>query len=313
MLEDRHYMRPQFDRSHLFGRLPISLWLVILNVAFYAAQLIVPLAGGTPGIRPPRLEIYLALDPDDVMKGWVWQLLTFQLLHGGSLHLLINCAMLYIFGRPVENAIGRGNFLKLYFGGGTFGGLLQIAFSLVFKEHFGYRESFGWPPVLGASAGVFGLIAAFATLNSETPITMLLAFIIPVTMKAKYLLLVEVVLAVLGMLDARSGIAHAAHLGGMIAGFLYIRHVSQCQWHWPRFGRSFRRRPLPRELVSVQAQTAPLWRRPSPRATEELPTDEFLSKEVDPILDKISAHGIQSLTDRERKILETARARMAKR
>jgi hypothetical protein len=70
---------------------------------------------------------------------------------------------------------------------------------------------------------------------------------------------------------------------------------------------------VPRELVGVPAQKASLWRRQPPRAAEELPTDEFLSKEVDPILDKISAHGIQSLTDSERKILEKARDRMAKR
>jgi membrane associated rhomboid family serine protease len=245
------------------------------------------------------------------MKGWVWQLLTFQLLHGGPFHLLINCAMLYIFGRPVEHALGRGSFLRLYFGSGAFGGLVQVALALVFKEHFGYRQGFGWPPVLGASAGVFGLIAAFATLHSDTPITMLVAFIIPVTMKAKYLLVVEVILALLGMLDVSSGIAHAAHLGGMIAGVLYIRTVSQ--WRLPRFRRATRQRSSPRELVNVQAPKKAFWHRPQPGADANLPTEEFLSREVDPILDKISAHGIQSLTERERKVLEMARAKMSNR
>ena len=92
MLEDRDYMRAPSGGNRWFERLPVSLWLVILNVVFYAAQLIIPLAGGAPGAMPPRFERYLALFPGDLMNGYVWQLLTFQLLHAGPLHLLINCA-----------------------------------------------------------------------------------------------------------------------------------------------------------------------------------------------------------------------------
>ena len=66
-------------------------------------------------------------------------------------------------------------------------------------------------------------------------------------------------------------------------------------------------------MVKVASRDSALWGRSKETAEEDLPPEEFLSKEVDPILDKISAHGIQSLTERERRILERARAKMAKR
>lgn len=305
-------MRAEWDQRPWHSRISVSLWLVIVNAAFYAAQLIVPLAGGTAGNPPPRLETHLALYPGDLLRGHVWQLLTFQFLHAGPLHLLINCAMLYIFGRSVENAIGRASFLKLYFGSGAVGGLFQAAFSWVFPAHFGWHPLAGWQPVVGASAGVFGLIAAFATLHRDTPITMLLAFIIPVTLRARYLLLVELIIALLGMLDSSSNIAHAAHLGGMLAGIFYIRNVANWHWSW-RAGQRPLRRSQPRRLVNVRALKNGIWTPGETPPDEELSAEEFLAKEVDPILDKISAHGIQSLTARERKVLETARKKMQKR
>jgi membrane associated rhomboid family serine protease len=306
MLENRDYMRAQPDADHWSGRLSAALWLVIVNVVFYTAQLVVPAVVGSQNVA---LETYLALHPADVLHGEIWQLLTFQVLHAGPFHLLINCAMLYIFGRSVETALGRARFFILYFGSGVVGGTLQVVLSLLFKEHFGFIEGLGWPPVVGASAGVFGLIAAFATLYRDTPVTMLVAFIIPVSLKAKYLLLVELILAVLGMLDAGSNVAHAAHLGGMLAGIFYVRYLSQWNWHWPRLRGNVRRVPS-RELVNVTAAKAQGW----PNLPgDPISPEEFISREVDPILDKISAHGIQSLTERERQILEAARRKMDKR
>lgn len=312
MLEDRDYMRESYGGGHWYDRLPAALWLVIVNVAFFAAQLILPIATRSSGSHGVFLEDYLALQPLDLIHGKVWQLITFQFLHGGLFHLVINCAMLYIFGKPVETALGRAHFLKLYFSSGVVGGVLQVLLSFLFKEHFGFREGAGWPSVVGASAGVFGLIAAFATLYREQSITMLIAFIIPVSMKAKYLLVAEFVLCILGLLDAGSGIAHGAHLGGLLMGIFYVKHVIHWHWHWPP---SFKRpeRPVPpRELVNVNARTQ-RWQKPRPGPAEPLSTDEFLSREVDPILEKISAHGIHSLTDQERRILDAARKKMEKR
>jgi rhomboid family protein len=142
----------------------------------------------------------------------------------------------------------------------------------------------------------------------------LLFFVIPVNMRAKFLLLFEAVLAVGGLAFAATRspqgtqVAHAAHLGGMLTGMFFIRYA--VHWNWPQFRRS-QRRPIQR-LVKVPSQKAALWGRKD-AASEDLPAEEFLSKEVDPILDKISACGIQSLTERERRILQAAREKMGKR
>jgi len=138
---------------------------------------------------------------------------------------------------------------------------------------------------------------------------MLLVYFIPVNMRAKFLLLFEAIIAVVGMaMTGRSQVAHAAHLGGMITGIVFIKYLLQIEW--PEFHR-----PKPRRrktLVKVPSQVSGLWGQKK-SGIEDLPSEEFLSKEVDPILDKISAHGIQSLTERERRILEKARSKMAKR
>jgi len=103
-------------------------------------------------------------------------------------------------------------------------------------------------------------------------------------------------------------VANDAHLGGMLTGILFIRYASS--WEWPQFRRSA---PPPRRLIRVPSQKSSAWGQARRSEDEDLPAAEFLSKEVDPILDKISAHGIQSLTERERRILEAAREKMAKR
>lgn len=297
MLDDRPYMRSPYRATW-----PVSVIIVVANAAVFAAQLITDIA--YRGGQNP-FDYFLRLQPSQLLHGWVWQLFTFQFLHGGPLHLILNCAMLYMFGRSVEETLGRRRFLEIYFGSGVAGGLLHCALSWIFPSFFHDV------PVVGASAGVFGLMSAFAVLNWEQPITTLVAFIIPVTMRAKFLVLVMAVIAVLGLLDRTSGIAHAAHLGGLLAGLIYVKYLvsNHSLFSWERFRRS---KPK-RELVRIPASEQSLWQRAAKTNTEEeLPPAEFISKEVDPILDKISAHGIQSLSERERKILEAARAKMAK-
>ncbi len=285
MLDDRHYMRQSDTRSFW------SAWLalILVNTVVYVLQLIANLAGGPLNF----VWEYLPLRPDDLARGWVWQLLTFQVLHDPSspLHLILNCAMIWIFGRALETRLGAVSFLKLYFISGAMGGLLQCTVSWVFPAHFGSHIA-----VVGASAGVFGLIAAFARLNWDEQITALIAFIIPVTMRAKYLLLVLAIIGGLGLLDRSSGIAHAAHLGGMLAGLAYVFFFIQ--------GNHVQ---MALETLRPQRRV----RRRLCKTAEDVPPQEFISKEVDPILDKISQHGIHSLTDDERKILESARKRMS--
>lgn len=299
MLYDRSYMRePPYQ-----ARWSVTVILIIILTACYAADLLAQLLWES---APALIASYLALSPGRLLQGCLWQLVTFQFLHSGVFHLLINCAMLYVFGRPMEAALGRQAFVRLYFASGAIGGLLQVLLGWAAPGWFGRMS------VVGASAGVFGLIAAFALLNRETSITTLFMFFLPITMRAKYLLVVEGVIAVLGLLDRASGVAHAAHLGGMLTGVGYVlahQWVVQQQVRWPRW----RAAPPERELVGSPVPRISSRQRGGSGGPEVLSAAEFISQEVDPILDKISAHGIQSLTERERKILELARAKMERR
>jgi membrane associated rhomboid family serine protease len=294
MLEDRSYMRqPRFGAQS-----SATIWLVVANVLAFIAQLVLTHYW-------TRVNYFLPLSLDGLRHGYVWQLVSFQFMHAGFLHLFFNCLVIYMFGRPVEDALGTKNFLILYFLSGIIGGLCQILAGILLKGIFA-------APVVGASAGGFGLTSAFALLFPDQII--LLFFVLP--LRAKYFLWLSIALAVYGILfpsqnPAGPSIAEAAHLGGIIVGVVFVKYAVHWHWQWPQL-----RRPRPktiRTLVKVPSQKAGLWGRSREEYEEELPPQEFLSKEVDPILDKISAQGIQSLTDRERRILEKARSKMGKR
>lgn len=297
MLDDRSYMR----NLSFSSRWSATVVLLIVNVAVFVGSL-VNRAYLRSDIEP---NLYLSLYG---IKHWyLWQLFTFQFFHGGWLHLFLNLWALYVFGKPLEEDLGKAKFLRLYFSSGVLGGLLQIGIAAVFTSHFPERET-----VIGASAGIFGLIAAYASLYPERQLSILLAFIIPVTLRAKFLLLFLGAFALIGMALPPDGIAHAAHLGGLLTGMGYIH------WMMRMTDGGVPWRPLrpivrARELVNVSGFKSASWKRPKSRNEEETPSAEFISREVDPILDKISAHGIQSLTARERQILEAARNRMGKR
>jgi len=284
----------------------MTVLLVIANIVAFVLQMVLQNAASASAG-------YLALSVDGLSRGYVWQLLSFQFMHSGPIHLLLNCWAIYMFGRDVEQALGRRSFLALYFSSGVMGGLLQVGFDKVLAQVL-HQSGFLLMQVVGASAGAFGLIAAFAMLYPERPLMLLLFFIIPVNMRAKFLLLFEGLLALFGIAyaarpSAGPHIADAAHLGGMLTGIIFIRYA--IHWQWPQFHRAKGRSLRP--LVKVPSQKSALWGRTKHAVSEDLPPEEFLSKEVDPILDKISAQGIQSLTDRERSILEAAREKMGKR
>ena len=299
MLDDRYYMR----RAPFEWRRSAVLILIAINVAVFFIQ--AALAQFNP-LWYAAYKDYGALAFDGLRHGFVWQLLTYQFMHANLLHLLFNCLAIYIFGLEVENVLGKSRFLALYFSSGVIGGLVQVLAAMISYARFGGA-------VVGASAAGFGLVAAYAMLFPER--ILLLFFVLPI--KAKFLLLLETALAVGGILFPQNTApgavryADAAHLGGIITGVLFIRYAIHWNWHWPRFSRQ--NKESPRRLVRVSSGTSALWGRSKSVPAEELPPEEFLSREVDPILDKISAHGIQSLTERERRILEAAREKMGKR
>ncbi len=299
MLEDRDYMRqPAYQEP----RISFIIVLLVINAVVFLFQLFVESQikdGAAIEQNYFALSLHGLNDSGGLEHGFVWQLLTFQFMHAGWMHLIFNSIAIFFFGRPVETVLGSRRFLAVYFSSGIIGGVVQMLFALGLPKYFD-------APVVGASAGAYGLVAAFAVINWTERFTLFIYFI-PVAMRGKTLLCVSIGLALVGLLTPGSGVANAAHLGGILTGFFCVRYIFQGRW--PQLELPPRRRE-PREFVA--AGKSKFWSS-SAKSDEDLSADEFLQKEVDPILEKISAHGIQSLTAREREILEKARAKMAKR
>ena len=277
----------------------LTVWLLIANAVVFLAECVarqMPHGGLFFG--------YLALSVAGLKHGFVWQLLTYQFMHANLWHILFNSWAIYVFGREVEAALGWKKYLTLYLSSGVLGGLFQILTTQLWPQIF--PDS----PVVGASAAGFGLIAAFAALYPDRELTLLLFFVIPIRLRAKTLLILSAVLAVAGVVFPVDNIANAAHLGGMVMGLVFVRQFIQGRW-WQWRLRVPRR--APREFVAARAGKQKSWRSAAGQPDEDLSAEEFLQKEVDPILDKISAHGLQSLTERERKILEKARGKIERR
>jgi membrane associated rhomboid family serine protease len=291
MLEDRDYMR----RPEYLPRVSLTAVLLMVNAIIFVIECF---ALG----YPPQfsLDNHFALSVEGLKNGFVWQLLTYQFMHANLWHILANSWAIYLFGREIEATLGPRQFLVLYLAGGTVGGIFQVIAALVWPHLFG-------GPVVGASAGGFGLMAAYAVLFPERELTLLFP---PVTFQAKTMLIFSAVLAVFGIVFPVDNVANAAHLGGMLTGIVFIRQFVQGRG----LPREFRPDPaVPREFAGTRSGQALFRRSAASPPDEGLSTDEFVKSEVDPILDKISRQGIQSLTGRERQILERARSRIAKR
>jgi len=245
----------------------------------------------------------LGLSLDGIRHGHIWQLLTFQFLHNcpWPFHVLFNCLGIYFFGRPVEEVLGSRRFLKLYFLAGTVGGVVQVATTAILPRHYDL-------PVVGASAGVCGLLAIFCSMYPMHEITTWL-YLLPIQIRARWLLMFVGLFSLFGTLIPLGGLAHGAHLGGILVGVIYVRWGNTLVNLVPAWLRlPGLRSPL--RLRSPMPARSLKW--------EILPkegdrSDEVMSGEIDPLLDKISAQGIQSLTDRERKILDAARKKLGRR
>lgn len=213
-----------------------------------------------------------------------WGAVTYMFLHGSLGHLFWNMLILFFFGPPLESRWGSRAFLKYY----LICGLGGVALSFLFVS--------SW--IIGASAALYGLMLAFALTWPEALIYVWGVFPVKAKWLVGFLFLVSVFSAFGG---AGGGIAHFAHLGGLVTGFLYLK--SDWRPGSSRKGRAgnvkVRRMAIvPREEPRKDADTRPQskggW---SSR-------DEVVLDEVDRILDKISAHGMSSLTPEERKVLD---------
>jgi membrane associated rhomboid family serine protease len=204
------YEPPRRRRTLLW---PATITLLVVNVGVYLLQLKV--------LNHDFVNARLALSVDGLRQGFVWQLLTFQFLHSTPWpwHLLFNCWALFMFGREVEWVLRTPRFLIMYFTGGVVGGLFQVFVMLMWPQYFGTGA------VVGASAGIFGVVAAFAMLFPQRQLILLL-YVVPIKMKARSMLWLSLIITAAGIglphtwiaVILGGNVAHAAHLGGILTG-----------------------------------------------------------------------------------------------
>jgi membrane associated rhomboid family serine protease len=257
----------------------VTAVLVGAHAAAYTAQFVVEMLGPYHGFDPNWFWSWLALTGPRVADGNFWQFASFALVHAGPLHALANVLLLYFAGRELEPIVGPRHFLSIFFAGNVVGGLLHW---LVMPE----------VPLVGISPGVVAILVAFTTTLPELEVTVNLFFVLPVRLRARYLAL-SVVAVCVAMIYAQTTlqIGPAAMLAACALGWFYARQLG--------FGN-----PLffQRYLFRRRQRAARL---------ERMTPDQFISSEVDPILEKIAEHGLQSLTRTERRTLEKGSEKIA--
>lgn len=261
--------------------------LIIVNVAVFALQLIVDAMtrASTHGIGV--FSDIFGLSYGRLADGYVWQPLTYMFLHANSpWHILMNMLALYMLGCETERDIGTKRFIKLYFGAGIAGGLGWILLC---------RLTGVDGNCIGASGAIFGIIGAFAALRPNQMLTFLLYFVIPITISARMLAIILGLISLYYTINMDGNVAHVAHLAGGLAGYFYARKLSG--EFMPGFPPSEEQTRQTQHKARVGKKLRLIVNRePDPPSTDE----------VDRILDKINAQGMDSLTQSERKTLERA-------
>ena len=253
----------------------ILLSLVGLNLAAFAVQL------ALQSSRPEMISEYLGLSYRGVDQAYAWQFLTAMFLQAGALTFVGSTFLLYLVGRDLETILGQKHFLWLYFAGiagGELGHLFLMPSSTV---------------LAAASGGVAAVILAMATILPEVEVARPL--LSPaIKLKAKYFGYGVFGLgAILVVFDRQGLVAHSAWIGGCATGWLYV--------HLLGYGRpSFIQRSLGRRRRALERR-------------RQMSLEEFISEEIDPLLDKIAHSGMRSLTRSERRTLARVQEKMAER
>jgi len=159
-----------------------------------------------------RLEVLFALWPLQSGLFWPWQLLSYGFLHGSLMHLFFNMLGLWMFGSELERLWGRNRYAQFLLASLLAAALTQLLVTWLTRSNV---------PTVGASGALYGLLLAFGMLFPNRTIMPLFP---PIPMKARTFVIVFGVIELLFGLSGRSGVAHFAHLGGMLGGFLMIRY-----------------------------------------------------------------------------------------
>lgn len=291
---------------------PVIKNILIVNGVFFFLQLIVDF-GSVEG----RVILYkwLALNPINLQgySDWpfnfqVWQLVTYQFMHStsGLSHILFNMFALWMFGSSIEEVMGSKKFLTFYLLAGVSAGLLHLFISPLLGSS---------PAVtIGASGAVYGVMIAYAMFFPDNLI--FLYFLIPV--KAKYLIGFLILIEFFAINSASSDVAHLAHLGGALFGFLYLMFDKNSHVELKNlFKKSFYYKSNTNSNKNIFTNP---FNRPSKNQRDideanyydinRKDNSDVSQEEIDEILDKISQSGYQNLSEREKKILFQASKKM---
>ena len=201
--------------SSYFRTPPVVQNLIIINVLFLMAQSMLPFG--------EKIVEHLALFGIGSPFFHLYQVVTYMFLHGGFSHLFFNMFALWMFGRTLEYELGSRNFLIYYMVCGIGAALLQLG--------VGYLE--GVPlnvPTVGASGAVFGILLAFGMMHPNDIIMLMFP---PIPIKAKWFVIIYGVIELMAGISGRmDNVAHFAHVGGMLWGYLLLIY-------WKRKGKIF--------------------------------------------------------------------------
>ncbi|MCH6256460.1 rhomboid family intramembrane serine protease [Puniceicoccaceae bacterium K14] len=305
MIHDRSYM------SSNYGKSPANAltWIIGINVGVFIIQCL------EYALSTSFVADLFELSRSGLGKGFVWTVLSYSVLHsteflrpGGGLlpwHILGNMYLTFMLGRALLPTLGTQRFVQLYVGAALTGGLFWFASTFISADPNAANSA-----LIGASGSVFGLLALFACLYPNQEIQILLFFVVPVKVKPKIVALVllgaSAVLFIATELTSQgSRIAHSAHLGGMLGGWLFYRYIYMRNVNFDfsfRLPNFFKKKPSSKKPGSGYNYTI--------NVKQESKT---LQKEVDRILDKINSKGFASLTQEEKHTLDQARDLLNKR
>ena len=214
------------NRALVFGGggslTPAVKALIITNVAVFLLQ----------AVTDSSIFFIFGLVPNLVwQKLYLWQILTYQFLHGGIFHLLFNMLTLWMFGCDLERRWGSQFFIKYY--------MICVAGGAILNVLFLPHQS---APSIGASAGIYGILLAYGLLYPNRIIYFY--FLFPMKMKY-FVMIIGAISLYLSVTTSESGIAHLAHLGGMAVGYCYLRWGNPLVWagiYWDRYRLARRKR-----------------------------------------------------------------------
>ncbi len=291
-LHDRDYMQgdqaPPGLRPERSGGLPFSMCtlLIAVNVIIELIKYVAPGAWNAMAVWGHFST------SEAIFQLGFWRFITFQFLHGGIMHLAFNMLGIFFLGRLVEDQLGPKKFLAFYLVCGVFGGVMYLLLNLLgagLKLKIpGLLMNDPSTPLIGASAGVFGVVMACAYIAPNARIQL---FFPPIPMRMKTFAYGYVAITlIMLLLGTNNAGGEAAHLGGAIAGFYFIRNSHHLIDFFDILGDS--RKP-----------------KPSQGGRERPRTPGVSQQEVDRVLDKVKVAGIDSLTDKEKETLHHATAR----